>query len=100
MIFSTQAKEQLIHVTTSTILTKYKVTLTILKLHMSHSSSHWRGRPPTVATIRWSGTREELEELTQLAERHGSRYNRSDVAKKIWSAYNSISRYAAWPGTW
>ena len=60
----------------------------------------WRGRPLTVASIKWSGTREELEELTQLAERHGSRYNRSDVAKKIWSAYNSISRYAAWPGTW
>ena len=60
----------------------------------------WRGRPPTVASIRWSGNREELEELTQLAQRHGSRYNRSDVAKKICSAYNSIRRYAAWPGTW
>lgn len=59
-----------------------------------------RGRPLSVARIRWTGEREELVELTELAERHWHRANRSEVAKKMVSAYRSINRYAAWPGAW
>jgi hypothetical protein len=35
-----------------------------------------------------------------LAERHWNRRNTSDVAKKLVSAWRSINRYAAWPGSW
>jgi len=59
-----------------------------------------RGRPYTIARLRWSGEREELEELTALAGRYWNKQYRSDVAKKITSAHRSINRYAAWPGSW
>jgi hypothetical protein len=59
-----------------------------------------RGRPYSIARLRWSGEREELEELTALAGRYWNRQYRSDVAKKITSAHRSINRYAAWPGSW
>jgi len=59
-----------------------------------------RGRPCSIARLRWSGEREELEELTALADRYWRSHSRSDVAKKITSAYRSINRYAAWPGSW
>lgn len=59
-----------------------------------------RGRPPHAARIRWTGTREELEEITVLADRYWSRRNTSEAAKKLVSAYRSINRYAAWPGAW
>jgi len=60
----------------------------------------WRGRPYSIAKLRWSGEREELEELTDLAQRHWSNQSRSEMAKKIVSAYRSINRHAAWPGAW
>ena len=60
----------------------------------------WRGRPPSIAKLRWSGEREELEELTALAGRYWHNVYRTDVAKKIVSAHRSINRYAAWPGSW
>lgn len=60
----------------------------------------WRGRPLHVANIKWSGDREELTELTQLAAKYWDRRYKSDVAKKIVAAYRSINRYAAWPGNW
>jgi hypothetical protein len=60
----------------------------------------WRGRPYSIARLRWSGEREELEELTALASRYWNSKYRSDVAKKIVSAHRSINRYAAWPGAW
>lgn len=60
----------------------------------------WRGRPYSIAKLRWSGDREELEELTVLAGRYWNNQYRSDVAKKIVSAHRSINRYAAWPGAW
>ena len=72
----------------------------IIQALWEYGFATWRGRPPSVATIRWSGNREELEELTDLYQRHQRRMYVSDVAKKMTSAYNSISRYAAWPGTW
>jgi len=59
-----------------------------------------RGRPYSIARLRWSGEREELEELTALAGRHWYNRNLTDVAKKITSAHRSINRYAAWPGSW
>jgi hypothetical protein len=59
-----------------------------------------RGRPYSIAKLRWSGEREELEELTALAGRYWYNRNLSDVAKKIVSAHRSINRYAAWPGSW
>lgn len=60
----------------------------------------WRGRPLSVASIRWSGTRDELETVTDLADRYWSRRHVSDAAKKMVSAYTSLNRYAAWPGAW
>ncbi len=60
----------------------------------------WRGRPYSIAKLRWSGEREELEELTALAGRYWHNVYRTDVAKKIVSAHRSINRYAAWPGSW
>ena len=59
-----------------------------------------RGRPLSVARVRWTGEREELIELTALAERHWPRSHNSEMARKMVSAYRSINRYAAWPGAW
>ncbi len=72
----------------------------IIRMFWDYGFATWRGRPPTVARIRWSGSREELEELSDLYERHRWRSYVSDMAKKITSAYRSINRYAAWPGSW
>ena len=59
-----------------------------------------RGRPLSIAKPRWTGTREDLEEITALADRHWDRRRNSEVSKKLTSAYTSINRYAAWPGAW
>lgn len=59
-----------------------------------------RGRPLAFAKLRWTGTREDLELITELAEQHWSRRHASEVSKKLVSAYTSINRYAAWPGAW
>lgn len=59
-----------------------------------------RGRPLSLAKIRWTGEREELEEVTELANRYWDRRRQSDTAKKLVSVYRSINRYAAWPGSW
>jgi hypothetical protein len=59
-----------------------------------------RGRPLSIARQRWTGSREELDLITQLAEQHWDRRNTSDAAKKMVSAFRSINRYAAWPGAW
>jgi hypothetical protein len=59
-----------------------------------------RGRPLSIASIRWTGEREELVELVALAERHWARADHSEMARKMVSAYRSINRYAAWPGAW
>jgi hypothetical protein len=72
----------------------------IIRTFWDYGFATWRGRPPTVARIRWSGSREELEELSALYDRHRWRSYVSDMAKKICSAYRSINRYAAWPGAW
>ena len=60
----------------------------------------WRGRPYSVARMRWSGNRSELEEVTKLYHQHYARHRTSDMAKKMVSAFRSINRYAAWPGAW
>lgn len=73
----------------------------IIERFWEYGFATWRGRPPTVAQLRWSGPREHLEDLTVLANRYWKHDNgRNDVAKKICSAYRSINRYAAWPGSW
>ena len=72
----------------------------IIRAFWSLGFATWRGRPYSIAKLRWSGEREELEELTALASRYWSSQNRTDVAKKITSAHRSINRYAAWPGSW
>jgi len=59
-----------------------------------------RGRPLSIARTKWTGSREELEVITDLAERYWSRRNTSEAAKKLVSAWRSINRYAAWPGSW
>jgi len=60
----------------------------------------YRGRPLTMARPRWAGEREELEEITALADRYWTRRSRSDAAKKLVSTFTSINRYCAWPGAW
>jgi hypothetical protein len=72
----------------------------IIRAFWSLGFATWRGRPYSIARLRWSGEREELEELTSLAGRYWRNRSRSDVAKKIVSAHRSINRYAAWPGAW
>lgn len=59
-----------------------------------------RGRPIHVASQRWSGSKQELTMLTQLASQHKSRARQSEVSAKLVSAFNSINRYVAWPGAW
>ena len=59
-----------------------------------------RGRPLSIARVRWTGNRQELEHVTQLAQQYWDRRHQSDMAKKIVSAFRSINRYAAWPGAW
>jgi hypothetical protein len=73
---------------------------TIIRAFWDLGFATWRGRPYSVARLRWSGERAELEELTALAGRYWPNQYRSDVAKKIVSAHRSINRYAAWPGAW
>lgn len=72
----------------------------IIQCMWDHGFAAWRGRPLGVASVRWSGTREELEDLTVIADRYWTRRYKSDMAKKMCSAYTSINRYAAWPGAW
>lgn len=74
----------------------------IIERYWNLGFAAWRGRPATIAELRWSGTREELTELTELADRywHRGRHGDTEVSKKIVSAYRSINRYAAWPGAW
>jgi hypothetical protein len=73
---------------------------TIIRAFWDLGFATWRGRPYSIARLRWSGEREELEELADLARRYSLARYRSDVARKIVSAYHSINRYAAWPGSW
>lgn len=73
----------------------------IIRSFWEYGFATWRGRPPSVAQLRWSGPREHLEDLTRLADRYWKYDNgRNEVARKIVSAYRSINRYAAWPGAW
>jgi hypothetical protein len=72
----------------------------IIERFWSLGYATWRGRPLSVASVRWSGNREELTMLTDLAEKYWYRRSQSDVAKKMCSAYTAINRYAAWPGSW
>lgn len=59
-----------------------------------------RGRPPSIARIRWTGSKSELKEITELADRHWDRRYASEAAKKLVTPFRSINRYAAWPGAW
>lgn len=59
-----------------------------------------RGRPIHVPRQRWSGSKQELIMLTNLAKTHRDREHCSDVSAKFCSAFRSINRYIAWPGAW
>ena len=59
-----------------------------------------RGRPLSMARTKWTGNREELQEIADLADRHWNRRNTSEAAKKLVSVWRSINRYSAWPGSW
>ena len=59
-----------------------------------------RGRPLSIARTKYTGNREELQEIADLADRHWNRRNTSEAAKKLVSVWRSINRYAAWPGSW
>jgi hypothetical protein len=57
-----------------------------------------RGRPLSVAELRWTGNREELTLARELYDQHYLRRYQSDVAKKICQIYTSTVRYYTWPG--
>jgi len=59
-----------------------------------------RGRPLSVAQLRWTGSREELELARQLYDQHYLRRYKSDTAKKICQVYTTAVRYCAWPNNW
>ena len=59
-----------------------------------------RGRPLSIARTHWTGNREELTEIADLADRHWNRRNTSEAAKKLVSVWRSLNRYSAWPGSW
>lgn len=59
-----------------------------------------RGRPMSIGWERHSGSTDEIALITQLAKKMWSRRGSSEVADKIYSTYNSINRYYAWPGNW
>ena len=59
-----------------------------------------RGRPIVAADQRWSGSTEEIRQLTDLAATMQYRKNESEVANKIMQAYNVINRDNCWPGHW
>lgn len=80
--------------------TRIKNRRQIIEAFWSFGFATQRGRTLSVSSIRYSGSRDELEELTQQANKYWNRRFSSDVAKKIVSAYRSINRYAAWPGAW
>ena len=73
----------------------------IIQRFWEYGFATWRGRPPTVASLRWSGPRPHLEHLAQLANQYFYvDSSKSEVARKLVSVYSSINRYAAWPGAW
>lgn len=90
------------HVGVYDVATGKKVTnrQSIIQQFWDMGFATWRGRPLGVAQLKWSGTRDELEELTELAAKHwqNGRNNRTEVSAKIVSAWRSINRHAAWPG--
>jgi len=59
-----------------------------------------RGRPLSMARTKYTGNRQELLEISDLADRHWNRRNTSEAAKKLVSTWRSINRYSAWPGSW
>jgi hypothetical protein len=95
--FATRKTRGIYDLSTGTRLTNRQG---IIERMWDHGFAAWRGRPLSVASIKWSGSREELEELTDIADRHWNRRHKSDMAKKMCSAYTAINRYAAWPGAW
>ena len=72
----------------------------IIRAFWDQGFATWRGRPYSVARLRWSGNRDELTELAELYDRHWPRQRTSEMAKRMCSAFRSINRYAAWPGAW
>jgi hypothetical protein len=95
--FATPKTHGIYDLTTGTRLTNRQE---IIERIWDHGFAAWRGRPLSVANIRWSGSRSELEDLVQIADRYWGRRHNSDMAKKMCSAYTAINRYAAWPGAW
>lgn len=57
-----------------------------------------RGRPLSVGTLRWTGSREELTLARELYDQHYLRRQGSEVAKKICQAYSTMVRSYTWPG--
>lgn len=95
--FATRKTHGIYDLSTGTRLTNRQE---IIERIWDHGFAAWRGRPLSVANIRWSGSRSELEDLVQIADRYWSRRHNSDMAKKMCSAYTAINRYCAWPGAW
>lgn len=72
----------------------------IIETIWDHGFATWRGRPYSVARLKWTGNKDDLTDATALYDKYVARYKTSNVAKKIVSAFTSINRYAAWPGAW
>ena len=95
--FATRKTHGIYDLVTGTRLTNRQ---DIIQRIWDHGFAAWRGRPLAVANIKWSGSREDLEDLVKIADRYWSRRHKSDMAKKMCSAYTAINRYCAWPGSW
>jgi len=72
----------------------------IIETLWEHGFATWRGRPYSVAKIRWTGNRDDLIEATKLFDKYCGRTHGSNVAKKLVAVFTSVNRYAAWPGAW
>lgn len=95
--FTTREHQGVYEVSTGRRLTRREE---IIESFWDMGFATWRGRPYSMARLRWAGDRTELEELTDLYHRHWSRARVSDMSRKMCSAFTSINRYAAWPGAW
>ena len=59
-----------------------------------------RGRPVRVGSLGHSGSKEEIQELVNWANKLRMKRTGSEVAHKVGAIYNTLSRHYAWPEHW
>ena len=67
-----------------------------------HGFATRRGRPLSVAQIKDTGTRDELKELTDLADKYWQRgiSKSTEITRRYIATYRYLNKYHAWPGSW